>query len=132
MPDTRDTLLSILGTEITPELVPGGASTEERIGKYDLHDFFRTILCATAGSPKAARSGGGRVWRVAAVRKSSRTLDTFLRRFFQNQFKRNCLPDGPKIGSVCLSPRGDWRMPADMDGAGHGVLRLVNQRAACS
>ena len=56
-------------------------------------------------------AGAFGAWQLPEIEK---TLDTFLRRFFQNQFKRNCLPDGPKIGSVCLSPRGDWRLPADM------------------
>ena len=113
-PDTRETLLSILGTEITPELVPGGASTEERIGKYDLHDFFLYYFMRY-GLPRSAlrflAAGAFGAWQLPEIEK---TLDTFLRRFFQNQFKRNCLPDGPKIGSVCLSPRGDWRLPADM------------------
>ena len=115
-PDTRDTLLSILGTEITPELVPGGASTEERIGKYDLHDFFLYYFMRYGFGREKLRdlaAGAFGAWQLPEI---ERTLDTFLRRFFQNQFKRNCLPDGPKIGSVCLSPRGDWRMPADMDG----------------
>lgn len=113
-PDTRDTLLSILGTEITPELVPGGASTEERIGKYDLHDFFLYYFMRYGLRRDALRflaAGAFGAWRMDEI---DQTLDTFLRRFFQNQFKRNCLPDGPKIGSVCLSPRGDWRLPADM------------------
>lgn len=115
-PDTRETLLSILGTEITPELVPGGASTEERIGKYDLHDFFLYYFMRYGFEREKLRflaAGAFGAWRLPEIEQ---TLDTFLGRFFRNQFKRNCLPDGPKIGSVCLSPRGDWRLPADMGG----------------
>ena len=116
VPDTRETLLSILGTEITPELVPGGASTEERIGKYDLHDFFLYYFMRYGFEREKLRflaAGAFGAWRLPEIEQ---TLDTFLGRFFRNQFKRNCLPDGPKIGSVCLSPRGDWRLPADMGG----------------
>lgn len=113
-PDTRDTLISILETEITPELVPGGASTEERIGKYSVHDFFLYYFMRY-GFDKAklrllAASAFG-AWRMAEI---DSTLDTFFWRFFASQFKRSCLPDGVKVGTVAASPRGDLRLPSDM------------------
>ena len=115
-PDTRDTLISILETEITPELVPGGASTEERIGKYSVHDFFLYYFMRY-GFDKAklrllAASAFG-AWRMAEI---DSTLDTFFWRFFSSQFKRSCLPDGVKVGTVAASPRGDLRLPSDMAG----------------
>lgn len=112
-PDTRDTLISILDTEITPELVPGGASTEERIGKYALHDFYMYYFMRygfTRDKLRILAAGAFGAWRLDEIDK---TLDTFFWRFFSSQFKRNCLPDGPKIGSVAVSPRGDLRLPAD-------------------
>ncbi len=113
-PDTRDTLISILETEITPELVPGGASTEERIGKYSVHDFFLYYFMRY-GFDKAklrllAASAFG-AWRMQEI---DSTLDTFFWRFFASQFKRSCLPDGVKVGTVAASPRGDLRLPSDM------------------
>jgi len=113
-PDTRDTLISILETEITPELVPGGASTEERIGKYSVHDFFLYYFMRY-GFDKAklrllAASAFG-AWRMAEI---DSTLDTFFWRFFASQFKRSCLPDGVKVGTVAASPRGDLKLPSDM------------------
>lgn len=112
-PDTRETLISILDTEITPELVPGGASTEERIGKYALHDFYMYYFLRYGFDRDKLRmlaAGAFGAWRLDEI---DRTLDTFFGRFFSSQFKRNCLPDGPKIGSVAVSPRGDLRLPAD-------------------
>ena len=112
------TILSICDTPITPELTPtdNGAiaqKTEEKIGKYDLNDFFlyytlrfgfepaRTAVFAMRAYPDVDRE------EILAVAKR------FFTRFFAQQFKRSCLPDGPKVGSVTLSPRGDWRMPSD-------------------
>ena len=89
--------------------------TEDLVGPYELHDFFLYYVLRW-GCPPA------KLFRIAkqAFRESEfsnetilKWLKNFYRRFFNQQFKRNCLPDGPKVGSVCLSPRGDWRMPSD-------------------
>jgi NAD+ synthase (glutamine-hydrolysing) len=117
----RETLLSIVATKITPGLLPLGKdgqilqATEDVVGPYELHDFFLFhILRYGAGPDKvlflAREAGFEKTYRPAVIRK---WLQAFVRRFFQNQFKRSCLPDGPKVGSISLSPRGDWRMPSD-------------------
>ena len=119
--DTRQTLLSIVATEISPELLPPDAAgkiaqlTESAIGPYELHDFFLYhFLRFGAGPAKVLFLAGHAKFEAGyspeVVRK---WLRVFLGRFFANQFKRSCLPDGPKVGSVSLSPRGDWRMPSD-------------------
>ena len=115
-PDTRDTLISILETEITPELVPGGASTEERIGKYSVHDFFLYYFMRYGFDKQKLRllaASAFGAWRIAEI---DSTLNTFFWRFFSSQFKRSCLPDGVKVGTVAASPRGDLRLPSDMAG----------------
>ncbi len=118
-----DLLHRIADTPISPELLPPTEegtirqSTESTIGPYELHDFFLFHF---------VRHGFGRdkILYLASQAEFSKkysgdemeaTLDTFLKRFFHNQFKRNCVPDGPKVGTVSLSPRGDWRMPSDAD-----------------
>ena len=116
----RDTLLDVVATDISPELLPMGAdgvaqSTEATVGPYALHDFFLYQFLRFGTPPEkilflAAQAKFDVPYTPAEVR---RWLAVFLRRFFQNQFKRSCLPDGPKVGSVSLSPRGDWRMPSD-------------------
>lgn len=119
----RDTLLSIAKTVISPELLPlnsQGAiaqSTEETVGPYELHDFFLHGFLRCGYPPKkilhfAQFADFSREYASDEVKK---WLRVFLTRFFANQFKRNCVPDGPKVGSVSLSPRGDWRMPSDAD-----------------
>lgn len=120
--ELHDTLLSICDTPITPELTPSadGAfaqKTEEKVGKYDLNDFFLYYTLRYGFAPE--KSGAFAIaaypeLSVEEVRKASRN---FFRRFFTQQFKRSCLPDGPKVGSVSLSPRGDWRMPSDASSA---------------
>ena len=114
------TLLDIIDTPISPELIPADAQgnitqkTEDLVGPYDLHDFFLYYTLRYGYSP-------ARIFALAqAAFKGKFDHDTiakwlkiFTRRFFSQQFKRSCLPDGPKIGSVTLSPRGDWRMPSD-------------------
>ena len=110
-PDTRDTLLSILGTEITPELVPGGASTEERIGKYDLHDFFLYYLLRYNFPPRklyyyACLAFSGELSASYILEK----LKLFLNRFFAGQFKRSCTPDSARITDVNLTC---WSIPSD-------------------
>lgn len=122
---TRDTLLSIVETTISPELLPAGAdgsieqSTEDALGPLELHDFFLFHVVRNSFSPAkilylARQAGFTQNFSPSVIRT---TLATFYRRFFANQFKRSCLPDGPKVGSVSLSPRGDWRMPSDADAA---------------
>jgi NAD+ synthase (glutamine-hydrolysing) len=122
--EARDTLRDIVGTEISPELLPVGRSgevqsTEGAIGPYELHDFFLFHFLRNGASPAkivflARHAEFSRRYEDAEVR---RTLRLFLTRFFANQYKRSCLPDGPKVGSVSLSPRGDWRMPSDASAA---------------
>jgi len=117
----RQTLLSIVSTMISPELLPAGKdgeilqSTEDFVGPYELHDFFLFHFLRFGVSPEkmlflAREAGFEKVYSPEVVR---RWLQVFVRRFFANQFKRSCVPDGPKVGSVSLSPRGDWRMPSD-------------------
>ena len=124
-----ETLLDIIDTPISPELIPADEQgkikqkTEDLVGPYELHDFFIYYFLRYGFSPKkifllAQRafctpspvSGREELYTEDVVKK---WLTTFCRRFFTQQFKRSCLPDGPKVGSVSLSPRGDWRMPSD-------------------
>jgi NAD+ synthase (glutamine-hydrolysing) len=119
--ETRRTLLDVVDTLISPELLPLGADgqsaqvTESAIGPYELHDFFLFHFLRYGAPPEkilflAERARFDCSYTPAELR---RWLGVFLRRFFANQFKRSCLPDGPKVGSISLSPRGDWRMPSD-------------------
>ncbi len=117
--ELRRVLLDILDTPVSPELLPadGGAiaqKTEDLVGPYELHDFFLYHIIRWGFSPAkvfflAQAAFGGDYPRETLLH----WLRNFYRRFFTQQFKRSCLPDGPKIGSVTLSPRGDWRMPSD-------------------
>ena len=117
--ELRDVLEDILDTPVSPELLPAvqgkiAQRTEDLVGPYELHDFFLYYIVRWGFSP-------GKVLRLAEYALDSRYshavilkwLRVFYRRFFTQQFKRNCLPDGPKVGSVAVSPRGDWRMPSD-------------------
>lgn len=117
--ELREVLLSIAETEISPELLPirDGKiqSTESTIGPYELHDFFLFQVIRYGFGPR-------KILRMAAeasfdgtyiAEDFKRFLRTFYSRFFVSQYKRSCLPDGPKVGSISLSPRGDWRMPSD-------------------
>lgn len=120
----KDILLDIIDTPISPELLPADSKgnimqkTEDLVGPYELHDFFLYNFFRSGYSPdkilflakKAFCGKGEGRYDEATVEK---WLRTFMRRFFNQQFKRSCLPDGPKVGSVTLSPRGDWRMPSD-------------------
>ena len=121
---TRRTLLDILDTPVSPELLPAEADgsiaqkTEDLVGPYELHDFFLYHLLRTGSGPAktlflAGEAFGGR-YDETTIRK---WLGVFIRRFFAQQFKRSAMPDGPKVGSVALSPRGDWRMPSDATAA---------------
>ena len=118
----RSILGDILATPISPELLPGdqpgtvAQRTEEIIGPYELHDFFLYHFARWASRPRkiellAQQAFGGR-YDAATIRK---WLRVFVTRFFANQWKRSVMPDGPKVGSVALSPRGDWRQPSDAD-----------------
>lgn len=117
---SRATLLDIVDTPISPELIPADENgnikqkTEDLVGPYELHDFFLYHFLRFGSSPAKiyflAQQAFSDSYDKETIRK---WLHTFFRRFFQQQFKRSCLPDGPKVGSVSLSPRGDWRMPSD-------------------
>ncbi len=121
---SRETLLDIIDTPISPELIPADSEgnisqrTEDLVGPYELHDFFLYYFLRFGFSPSkirllAEKAFGGH----NGISYDTATIDKWLRiffsRFFSNQFKRSCLPDGPKVGSVSLSPRGDWRMASD-------------------
>ena len=115
-----DTLLDIIDTPISPELIPADEQgrikqkTEDLVGPYELHDFFIYYFLRYGFSPSKifvmAKKAFANNYDDETIKK---WLKTFCRRFFTQQFKRSCLPDGPKVGSVSLSPRGDWRMPSD-------------------
>ena len=113
-------LFDIVDTPISPELLPADTQgnitqkTEELVGPYELHDFFLFYTLRYGLSPKSIYNRALIAFRgqydSVAIKK---WLKNFYKRFFSQQFKRSCMPDGPKVGSVCLSPRGDWRMPSD-------------------
>ena len=120
------TLTDIAATPISPELTPADEQgnikqkTEDLVGPYELHDFFLYYTLRFGFAPSrifylalAAFAGREEYTREVILK----WLRVFVRRFFAQQFKRSCLPDGPKVGSVCLSPRGDWRMPSDASSA---------------
>ena len=119
-PDIASILIDIVNTPISPELLPAtqndsiSQKTEDLVGPYELHDFFLYYFLRYGFRPKkifilAEKAFAGQ-YDVKCIKK---WLTIFFRRFFSQQFKRSCLPDGPKVGSVSLSPRGDWRMPSD-------------------
>ncbi len=113
-------LQDIIETPVSPELLPPSEDgtvqqkTEEFLGPYDLHDFFLYHFIKYGAPPEKLYTLACHAWSgeydVDTIR---RTLDVFLHRFFAQQFKRSCIPDGPKVGTISLSPRGDWRMPSD-------------------
>ena len=122
--NTRSTLLDIVDTPISPELIPADADgnitqkTEDLVGPYELHDFFLYYVLRCGFRPSKiymlAKKAFGERYTDDVIKK---WLTVFCRRFFAQQFKRSCLPDGPKVGSCSLSPRGDWRMPSDASSA---------------
>jgi NAD+ synthase (glutamine-hydrolysing) len=123
--EVRRTLLDIVDTLISPELLPPGVdgqptqATEAAIGPYEVLDFFLFHFLRYGAPPEkilflAERAQFQRSYSPAELRG---WLKEFLRRFFTNQFKRSCMPDGPKVGAISLSPRGDWRMPSDAQAA---------------
>lgn len=119
-PKIRNVLEDIIDTPISPELLPASnddkilQKTEDLVGPYILHDFFIYYMLRYSFSPK-------KIFELAKIafkdafsdEEILKWMSTFYRRFFSQQFKRSCMPDGVKVGSVCLSPRGDWRMPSD-------------------
>jgi NAD+ synthase (glutamine-hydrolysing) len=123
--EVRRVLLDIVATEISPELLPTGKddnilqATEGVIGPYELHDFFLYHFLRYGESPEKILylAEQAEFDRPYAPQELRRWLEVFIRRFFGNQFKRSCLPDGPKVGSISVSPRGDWRMPSDAQAA---------------
>ena len=117
---SQATLLDIVDTPISPELIPAdedgniSQKTEDLVGPYELHDFFLYYTLRFGFRPSKifylAQYAFAGKYTDEVIKK---WLTTFFRRFFSQQFKRSCLPDGPKVGSCSLSPRGDWRMPSD-------------------
>ncbi|MEZ6133740.1 MAG: NAD(+) synthase [Pirellulaceae bacterium] len=121
----RDVLMKIVDAPISPELLPTDRDgnihqlTEETIGDYELHDFFLYHMIRYGAGPRkilqlAKLAAFSKNYAESTIRA---TLKIFIQRFFSSQFKRSCVPDGPKVGSVSLSPRGDWRMPSDAEAA---------------
>ncbi len=116
-------LLRIAETPISPELLPPDAagqirqSTEAVLGAYELHDFFLYHFVRYGFTREKIRylAEHAQFEGNYTSAEIAQALETFFRRFFANQYKRSCVPDGPKVGSVSLSPRGDWRMPSDGD-----------------
>ena len=117
--ELKRVLYDVLDTPVSPELLPPkdgeiAQRTEDLVGPYELHDFFLYYMLRFGYEPS-------KIFRLAEKEFEDdydnvtilKWLDTFCRRFFSQQFKRSCLPDGPKVGTVALSPRGDWRMPSD-------------------
>jgi NAD+ synthase (glutamine-hydrolysing) len=113
--EARQTLLDVVDTVISPELLPNTQATESAIGPYELHDFFLYHFLRYGAPPEKILflARHARFDKEYGMDEMRRWLRVFLKRFFANQFKRSCLPDGPKVGSISLSPRGDWRMPSD-------------------
>lgn len=116
-------LYDILDTPVSPELLPAidgniAQMTEDLVGPYEIHDFYLYYMLRFAFSPdklfRLAKIALGETYDDPTLLK---WLKIFIKRFFSQQFKRSCLPDGPKVGSVALSPRGDWRMPSDASAA---------------
>ena len=122
--ESRITLLDIVDTPISPELIPADENgnikqkTEDLVGPYELHDFFLYQFRRFGFRPAKIFFLASIAFRDTYDEETiKKWLTIFCRRFFQQQFKRSCLPDGPKVGSVSLSPRGDWRMPSDASAA---------------
>ena len=118
-PELQKVLEDICHTAISPELLPpdsGGhiQSTEDAIGRYALHDFFLYHFVRHGCSREKIQTLAFLAFPEIPQESVRSTLDVFMRRFATQQFKRSCLPDGPKVGTVALSPRGDWRMPSDL------------------
>jgi NAD+ synthase (glutamine-hydrolysing) len=113
--DVKRALRRVLDTEISPELVPGKQSSEATVGPYELQDFNLYYILRFGYAPAKVAFLAWHAWRGKyRLPQIRRWLGVFLKRFFQNQFKRSAIPNAPKVGSGgSLSPRGDWRMPSD-------------------
>lgn len=123
-PEIAATLTDIINTPVSPELLPADSEdkiaqkTEDLVGPYELHDFFIYQLLAMRRKPETIRALAMSAFKDKfSPEVIDRWFKTFLRRFFAQQFKRTCMPDGPKVFSVNLSPRGDWRVPTDASSA---------------
>ncbi len=128
--ELKRVLLSIADTPISPELTPNkdgeiAQKTEDKIGKYDLNDFFLYYVLRFGTHPAKIAALAMRAYPGLEEEEIKEALRRFAKRFFYQQFKRSCLPDGPKVGSVTLSPRGDWRMPSDASPA--LFLKLIDE-----
>ena len=117
---SRNTLLDIVDTPISPELITADNNgnikqkTEDLVGPYELHDFFLYYFLRFGFRPAKIFFLANKAFNGSYDEETiKKWLITFFRRFFNQQFKRSCLPDGPKVGSISISPRGDWRMPSD-------------------
>jgi NAD+ synthase (glutamine-hydrolysing) len=113
-------LRDILDTPVSPELLPADSSgqiaqkTESILGAYELHDFFLYHFAKYGASPEKLRFLAKYAFKNQhSDEEIDKALAVFIRRFFTQQFKRSCIPDGPKVGTISLSPRADWRMPSD-------------------
>ena len=115
----KDILMDIVDTPISPELLPASESgdikqvTEDLVGPYELHDFFLYNFVRFGYAPEKIFFLAQKAFDSYDDQTIQKWLKTFIRRFFNQQFKRSCMPDGPKVGSVSLSPRGDWHMASD-------------------
>ena len=115
----HDVLIDICDTPVSPELLPPDKNgkiaqkTEEVLGSYDLHDFFLYQMLRHHDEPKKIYDLACVAFKDVDKETIKKAITTFYNRFFTQQFKRNCMPDGVKVGSICFSPRGDWRMPSD-------------------
>ena len=123
-PKSTEVLRDIIDTPISPELLPPDASgkisqvTENIVGPYELHDFFLYYVLRYGYEPEKIYELAKRAFEgIYSDETILKWLKNFYKRFFTQQFKRSCLPDGVKVGSICLSPRGDWRMPSDASSA---------------
>jgi len=123
--EARRLLLDIVDTPISPELLPAAKDgeilqkTEDLVGPYELHDFYLYYMLRYGFTPERMYLLARHAFTPEEYSDETlhKWLGVFMKRFFAQQFKRSCLPDGPKVGSVCLSPRGDWRMPSDASSA---------------
>jgi NAD+ synthase (glutamine-hydrolysing) len=119
----RDVCRDVIATPISPELLPVTDGelcqrTEDIVGDYTLNDFFLYHMLDSGSGPARLKRLAMQAFEgVYGEEEIDTRLSAFTRRFFAQQYKRNCVPDGPKVGSICLSPRGDWRMPSDMSDA---------------
>ncbi len=116
--ELAEILRDVSNTPVSPELLPGAQHTENIVGRYELHDFFLYYFMKFGETPETLAALATEAFGDQATEEEiQRTLQIFLRRFISQQFKRNASPDGPKVGTMALSPRGDWRCPSDMSTA---------------